>query len=84
MTHQLIIERKVQKDLKKIDKRYTKKIQEVLSLLKINPLKGKQLGGELKEYRSIRAWPYRIIYKINQEKRIVSVYMIAHRQGVYK
>lgn len=45
---------------------------------------GKKLEGELKGFRSLRAWPYRILYEINENKQTMEVHKIAHRQGVYK
>lgn len=60
------------------------KVKKKLLLLEANPLSGKKLSGELAAYRSLRAWPYRIIYIFNEEKKQVEVSDIEHRQGVYK
>lgn len=61
-----------------------KKIKRKLLLLTEEPFSGKQLRGELDEHFSLRAWPYRIIYKINRQEKRAEVSAILHRQGVYK
>ena len=40
--------------------------------------------GKLKEEYSMRAWPYRILYSINMKRKLISIEIIQHRQGVYK
>lgn len=60
------------------------KIKKKLLLLNEDPLAGKKLAGELENDRSLRAWPYRIIYTINQKGKRVEVSSILHRQGAYK
>lgn len=60
------------------------KIAKKLFLLKSNPHLGKKLSGELSGTRSLKAWPYRIIYYIDALKREIWVTSILHRQGVYK
>ncbi len=61
-----------------------KKIQKKILLLEKNPLSGKKLTGELKDRRSLRSWPYRIIYFIKESKKETWVISILHRQGAYK
>lgn len=61
-----------------------KKVKKKLLSLEINPLGGKKLSGDLSMFRSLRVWPYRIIYTINKEGRRVEVSDIEHRRGVYK
>ena len=48
-----------------------------------NPDLGKKLEGELRDFYSLRVWPYRIIYQIIKNELIVFVVQIKHRQGVY-
>jgi len=56
-----------------------KKVKKKLFSLETNPLSGKKLSGELAIYRSLRVWPYRIIYIINNKKKRVEVSDIEHR-----
>ncbi len=60
------------------------KIQKKCTSLADNALLGKQLSGEFKGLRSLKAWPYRIIYLIKTEEKEVWITSILHRQGVYK
>lgn len=60
------------------------KIKKKLLVLETDPLAGKKLSGELAEDRSLRAWPHRIIYSINEVEKRVEVSSIIHRQGAYK
>ena len=61
-----------------------KKVVKKLKTIQVNPLLGKHLTGELKDFYSLKAWPYRIIYEVNKKKRRVEVNKIVHRQGAYK
>jgi len=64
------------KQLKKLPLSESKKVIKKLELLKTEPSTGKTLRGELKALRSLRAWPYRIIYKLT--KNTIVVYSITH------
>ena len=83
MAYQVLIREKAAKSLEKIDKRIKNKIQPVLLRLRGEPYLGKQLGGELKGYRSIRIWPFRIIYEVQEHQKLIKIVAIGHRQGVY-
>lgn len=60
------------------------RIDKKINSLGQNPYLGKKLSGEFKNFWSIRAWPYRIIYEINEAEKRIEVHKIAHRQGAYK
>ena len=83
MEYKLVIPRKVQKDLDKIDGRYRSRITAALVSLGNNPLLGKKLDGEYEGQRSYEVWPYRIIYEILTTKLVILIIRIGHRQGVY-
>lgn len=61
-----------------------RKIKKKLLALKQDPNLGKKLSGDLVGVRSLRAWPYRILYEVNTSQNRIEVHKIAHRQGVYK
>jgi len=61
-----------------------RKIKKKLKSLELNPLAGKKLSGELSEDRSLKSWPYRIIYSVNKKEELLEVSDIIHRQGAYK
>lgn len=48
-----------------------------------NPYIGKRLEGQLRDFYSLRVWPYRMIYQIINKELFVFVIQIKHEQGVY-
>ena len=84
MRYQVVVSKKAQKDLNKIDNRYRSRILVALSVLADNPFVGKKLKGERDGEWSYRIWPYRIIYRVKNKELIVLIVRIGHRQGVYK
>ena len=83
MKYQLIILKKAQKDLKKVDPRYRSRIIAAFIVIRQDPLCGKPLEGEWRGTWSYRVWPYRILYEIHADQLLVHVVKIGHRQGVY-
>lgn len=80
----LALSKDAQKQYSRLPKPQKSKILKKLTELERNPYVGKKLEGELKGLYSLRAWPYRILYGINEDKQIIEVHKIAHRQGAYK
>lgn len=80
----VIITPKAEKQYSRLSKHEQAKIRKKLTLLEIAPLAGKKLSGELTEQRTLRAWPYRIIYYMDKSQKLIYVTTILHRQGVYK
>ena len=81
---QVIVTPKAQKHYERLPKNEQAKIKKKLLVLETDPLSGKKLAGELKEQRSLKAWPYRIIYYMNVNEEKIYVTAIIHRQSVYK
>jgi addiction module RelE/StbE family toxin len=81
---EVIITPKALKQYQHLPKSEQTKIKKRLSLLEKNPQEGKKLSGKLLGIRSLKAWPYRIIYLINEKQKNIFVITIAHRQGIYK
>ncbi len=79
----VIIVPHAEKQLLKLPRTERRKIQKKLLFLKIDPFIGKKLRGEFEGQYGVRAWPYRIIYWINDKKKVVYVISILHRQGAY-
>lgn len=53
--------------------------------LTVDPVKfGKPLKYSLKGYRRLRVGKYRVIYKIDEDKVIVIIIDIDHRQDIYQ
>ncbi len=80
----VILSKDAKKQYDRLPQTEQKKVKKKLQSLEMSPLAGKKLVGELSLYRSLRAWPYRIIYSINEKEKRVEVSDIEHRQGVYK
>ena len=81
---QVILSHTAKKQYDHLPPQERKKVKKKLISLETNPLSGKKLSGELARYRSLRAWPYRIIYSVNELDKRVEVGDIEHRQGAYK
>lgn len=81
---QVIVTPKVLKQYNHFPKSEQAKIKKRLLALEQSPQQGKKLSGEFKELRSLKVWPYRLIYYIDEKQSKVYVVTIAHRQGVYK
>lgn len=71
-----------QKQLDKIPNREARKILKKISALKDEMVSGKTLQGNFGGFLSIRAWPYRIIYRVLG--KVAVIVSIAHRQGIYR
>lgn len=80
----VILSKDASKQYKRLPKSEQTKIHKKLIALQRDPYEGKKLTGEFVGIRSLRAWPYRILYEINEEKKNIEIHKIAHRQGVYK
>jgi mRNA-degrading endonuclease RelE of RelBE toxin-antitoxin system len=74
-----------EKQFLKLPKPERSKVEKKLKLLTQNPHIGKKLAGAYADQRSLRAWPYRIIYTVSalSNQEAVIVLAILHRQGAY-
>ena len=81
---QVIITPKANKQYNHLPKSDQSKIKKKLLVLQQNPQEGKKLSGKLSDVRSLKAWPYRILYYIDEKPEKIFIVTIAHRQGVYK
>ena len=59
-------------------------VVEALGLLEREPEAGHALRGRLSGLRSLRVGVYRIIYELDEQRRVVRVLTIRHRTIVYK
>lgn len=65
------------------NKKLEKRILGAKSKLETNPYEGKKLTGKLEGQYSLRIWPYRIVYFIDQQKDVI-ITDIGHRKDIYK
>lgn len=80
----VILSKDAQKQFTHLPKTEQLKVKKKLISLKEDAYSGKKLSGELSGQRSLRAWPYRIIYIVNEIEQRVEVSTILHRQEAYK
>ncbi len=81
---QVVITPEAEKQYQRLSQKEQVKIIKKLSSLEKDPFAGKKLLGNLSELRSLRAWPYRVIYYLNLKNKKIYITSILHRQGAYK
>ena len=74
---------KASKFLKKAPKSDRAKIIKKIELLAQEPYVGKKLRGEFEGLRTLKAWPFRIVYQLSKTGA-VEIEIIEHRKQVYK
>ncbi len=80
---EIIFSKEFQDDFKKIKDKSTRlKIIKHIKKLGEMPVSGKPLKYELKEYRSVRIPPFRILYRLEKDKIIINCF--EHRKEVYR
>lgn len=82
--YKVVIRKKAERSLKRIPLIWKVRIIKALDVLETNPFYGEKLWGKLTGCYKIKIWPYRIIYRIIEDERMVYVQRIDHRQGIYK
>jgi mRNA interferase RelE/StbE len=80
----LALRQSARKELDRLEDGAQRRIGLVFESLKANPFQGKELKGDLRGFRSVRVWPYRIIYEIRKHELIVFVVEISHRKDAYR
>jgi mRNA interferase RelE/StbE len=73
-----------EKQLFKLAKPIQIRLVHAIAKLAEDPMLGKTLKGELKDYRSYRIGDYRIIYFIRHQKIQIEIIRVAHRREVYR
>lgn len=81
---QVIVTPKALKQYSRLPKLEQVKVKKIIQALEQNSEEGKKLSGGYAKLRSLKAWPYRIIYYISSAQKKIFIVTIAHRQGVYK
>ena len=83
--YEILFKRQVEKDLRKIDRRYRKTILDEIEGLKKNPRptnSRKMLSTEMTH--RIRVGDYRVIYQVDDKNKAITVFYIRHRKDAYK
>lgn len=81
----LVVAGPAARDLEALPEKYATAVIEALRAITENPRRlGKPLRFELEGRWSARRGPYRIVYSIDDDTRIVTVLAVAHRADVYR
>ena len=75
----------VEHDLRKLDRRLIPKLIEAIGTLSENPfpVQSKKMRGSEASYR-LKVGDYRMIYQVDTESKIVTVYHVRHRKDIYR
>lgn len=81
----IVLDKDVERDLKKIPRKIVETILKKVSGLAANPIspQSSKLSGTEAAYR-LRVGDYRVVYTINHSVKEVTVYHIRHRKDVYR
>ena len=84
-SYKVEIVKSVEKDIRKVEKRYLPNILDVLHGLAGDPFPAncRKIQGSKKSYR-LRSGPYRILFEVDSDAGIVTVFRIRHRKDVYR
>ena len=72
-----------QKDLDNLEKRFFIQIKNKIDSLKSNPRPANCLKLTVEEGYRLRTGDYRILYRIDDENKIVYIYRVKHRKESY-
>ena len=84
MAYKILLARNAERELDKAPQVVRQKVVAMFEALGENPYAGKALNGELAGLRSLKAWPYRVIYQIVEYKLVVHILRIRHRKDAYR
>jgi mRNA interferase RelE/StbE len=82
--YQIMVSREVVKTMRRLPKAAQRAIVEGFTALGVNPRAGKQLTAELTGIWSLRRGDYRILYRINDRRRLIEIARVGHRRDVYQ
>lgn len=69
--------------IKKLPPAVKPTIKNEIEGLVVNPYQGKELIDDLAGFRSLVIGKYRVIYRLDEDARVIQVYFIGHRRDVY-
>jgi len=85
MSYELLIERRAEKDLKKLETSLFTVVVEKIKSLSENPhpAGSRKLSGSQND-RRIRIGDYRVLYEIDNKARTIKIMRVKHRREVYR
>jgi len=85
MVYSVVLKKSVEKDLKKLPRKIIPRIISKIEELSLNPYPrdSTKIKDAERTYR-VRVGDYRIIYQVDNDKKIVTVIYVRHRKDAYK
>ena len=85
MAYQVIVSKKVEKEITKLPNKLIKSIGEVIDQLAVNPRPNgsKKLKATDENLWRVRVGDYRVIYSIEDVLKIIEIKRVRHRSEVY-
>jgi mRNA interferase RelE/StbE len=85
LLYSIVFARSARKDLENLNKILTLRLFKKIEALQANPrpVGCKKLAGQNSLWR-IRIGDYRVVYSIDDKKRLIDITIIRHRSAVYK
>ncbi|HEX3736272.1 MAG TPA: type II toxin-antitoxin system RelE/ParE family toxin [Solirubrobacterales bacterium] len=81
----LVIAGTARRDLDRVPEKYATAVVELLPSIAANPQRlGKPLRFEWAGKWVARRGPYRLIYELDEQARVVTVLAVAHRADIYR
>ncbi|RLD17331.1 MAG: type II toxin-antitoxin system mRNA interferase toxin, RelE/StbE family [Caldiserica bacterium] len=73
-------------DLKKVEKSVALRVLNKLKWISENfsEITPESLTGKLKGLFKLRVGNWRVIYSVDRKKKVIKIYMVAHRSKIYK
>ncbi|MCD6242232.1 type II toxin-antitoxin system RelE/ParE family toxin [Candidatus Bathyarchaeota archaeon] len=81
--YSLKVTKRFEKDFRKFEIKLRRRLDSAIRKLETNPYLGKPLRGELMGKRSLRVGDYRVIYAVDEDKKVVILFTVGHRKAVY-
>ena len=83
--YHIVIKHSAKRELKKIDNKDLPRIIDKIKKLSINPFppQATKLEGFKNLYR-IRSGKYRIVYTVDTNEKIITIFHVRHRKDIYK
>lgn len=82
--YKIVVSRDVAKSMRRLPKAAQRAVVEAFVALGDQPRAGKSLTAELTGVWSLRRGDYRILYRINDRRRLVEIARVGHRRDVYR
>ena len=77
--YHVLVSKSINKSIDRIPLPWRQRIQLAIDGLEINPYAGIKMNGQLKDKRKLKVWPYRVLYKVYPNQKIVEIYEVEHR-----